>query len=122
MATRKQKAAAAKIMENAGNVSKTMREVGYSENTAKNPNELTDSKGWKELMKEWLPDDMVLQRHEQIIQEGEDKDAVKGIDMAYKLKGAYAPEKHVNLNLDGTPTERTRELGDRILNLFRRGN
>jgi phage terminase small subunit len=28
----------------------------------------------------------------------------------------------VNINLDGTPTERTRELGDRLLGLLRRGN
>lgn len=122
MATRKQKAAAAKIIENRGNVSKTMLEVGYSPNTAKVPQNLTDSIGWKELMNDWLPDDKTLQRHEEIIISGEDRDAVKGIDMHYKLKGYYAPEKHVNLNLDANSTERTRELGNRLSGLFRRGN
>ena len=37
MATIKQKQAFNKIMENHGNISKTMREVGYTEATEKNP-------------------------------------------------------------------------------------
>lgn len=48
MATMKQKMAAAKLLENHGNVSKTMRETGYTDNTAKNPKNLTESKGFKE--------------------------------------------------------------------------
>lgn len=46
----------------------------------------------------------------------------KGLDMAYKIKGSYAAEKHVNLNLDANSTERTRDLGNRLIGLFRRGN
>lgn len=46
----------------------------------------------------------------------------KYLDSAYKLKGSYAAEKHVNLNLDANSTERTRELGNRLIGLFRRGN
>ena len=51
--TVKQQAAVSKIVENRGNVSKTMLEVGYDENTSKNPKNLTDSKGWNELMEEY---------------------------------------------------------------------
>lgn len=43
----------------------------------------------------------------------------KYLDMGYKIKGSYAAEKHINLNLDGTPTERSNELGDRLLGLLR---
>lgn len=46
----------------------------------------------------------------------------KYLDSAYKLKGSYAAEKHVNLNLDANSTERTRDLGNRLIGLFRRGN
>ena len=120
MPTIKQKKAFNKIVENRGNVSKTMLEVGYAPSTAKNPMELTESKGWKELMGEYLPDEMTLRRHQEIIEAGEDKDSVKGIDMHYKLKGYYAPDKHVNLNIDAESTEHTRELGDRLKGLFRR--
>ena len=50
MATIKQIKAVEKIIENHGNVSKAMKEVGYKENTAKNPKNLTESDGFKELI------------------------------------------------------------------------
>ena len=48
MATIKQKKAVARIVENRGNVSKSMLEAGYDPITAKNPKNLTESKGYKE--------------------------------------------------------------------------
>lgn len=50
MATSKQQKALAKIVENGGNVSKAMRDVGYSANTAKTPQKLTESKAFIEYM------------------------------------------------------------------------
>lgn len=52
-----------KVVENGGNVSKSMREEGYSKNTAKNPKKITESKGWKQLMEEYLPDDLLAEVH-----------------------------------------------------------
>src|SRR5258708_2606005 len=49
MATVKQKTAISKIVENRGNVSKSMKQAGYSPKTAKNPFNLTKSKGFGEL-------------------------------------------------------------------------
>jgi hypothetical protein len=63
MATLKQEAAFSKIIENHGNISKSMVEVGYDPTTAKNPSNLTNSKGWKELMDEYLPDRDLLEVH-----------------------------------------------------------
>lgn len=63
MPTIKQKKAFDKIVENRGNVSKTMLEVGYNENTAKNPKNLTESDGWKELTTT-IKDDKILKRWE----------------------------------------------------------
>ena len=51
MPTEKQKQAVVKIIENHGNISKSMREVGYTDATAKNPCNLTDSKGYIEAAK-----------------------------------------------------------------------
>ena len=105
-ATRKQKQAFVKSLENCGNISKSMREVGYSPNTAKNPKILTESKGWKELMDEFIPDSLLAERHqellnkreyskvdEEVIDQPETQAVSKGLDMAYKLKGSYEPEK-----------------------------
>lgn len=61
MATAKQKKAIQKIVENHGNVSKAMREAGYADASAKNPKNLTESKGFKELCEDCgLTDDLII--------------------------------------------------------------
>jgi hypothetical protein len=51
MPTFKQQSALEKLVENGGNATQAMREAGYSEATANNPSNLTESKGFKELLK-----------------------------------------------------------------------
>lgn len=116
MATLKQKRLAKKLLENNGkSVSRAMREVGYARSTSKNPKFVVESKGWQELMEEFLPDKLLAQKHKDLLtvpkitktyKEGEllieeeelDSNAIKaGLDMGYKLKGKYSPEK---LDLD----------------------
>lgn len=61
MVTIRQKKALNKIVENGGNVSKAMRDVGYSPATAENPSKLLDSKGFMQLMDEkGLTDDLII--------------------------------------------------------------
>lgn len=59
--TLKQKKAAERIVENHGNIYKSMIEAGYSPNTAKNPKNLTESKSWEQLLDE-IPDDLLKQK------------------------------------------------------------
>lgn len=124
MATYKQKKAFARTLENNGNVSRAMAEVGYSPATAKNPKILTESKGWLELCEEFLPDTMLFEKHKAMLEKKETKtifshdlgafvtemtdqphgDVNKALDMAYKLKGKY-PDKNIsaqqiNINVD----------------------
>ncbi len=66
--TTKQKIVAQKIVENHGNVSKSMLEAGYSPASAKNPKNLTNSKGWQQLMEKYLPDATLLQVHREGLQ------------------------------------------------------
>ena len=116
MATTKQKLVVKKLMENNGNVSKSMKEAGYSLETAKNPQQVTRSKGFEELMEKELPDGLLLKRHKELLNKREvittkffnhttgeyeketkvidepDTKAVKaGLNMGYKLKGKYKP-------------------------------
>lgn len=63
MATERQKAAITNIVENGGNVSKAMRDAGYSHETAKTPKKLTESIAYKDfqaLAETYLPDDLLL--------------------------------------------------------------
>lgn len=84
----------------------------YSKRFAEHPDRLKKSKGWEELMEQYLPDKLLGKKHRELLEvpkkvrtfikgdlsteyEELDSNAVKaGLDMAYKLKGKYAPEKH----------------------------
>lgn len=52
--TLKQQQAVKAIVENGGNRSKALEKVGYSPNTAKTPQKVTDSKGFKEASKDFV--------------------------------------------------------------------
>lgn len=108
--TVKQTKAIKNAVENGGNVSKAMRDAGYSPQTAKNPSKLTESIAWNDLMEQHLPDTELAKVHDELLhskkitkfigkgdyetETSEDSPiAVKALDMAYKLKGYYAPEK-----------------------------
>lgn len=62
MPTLKQKKALIEIVEKGRtSISAVMRDVGYSEKTAVDPSKLTESKGFKELLDEYIPDEEVRQ-------------------------------------------------------------
>jgi len=111
MATAKQKGVFNKMVENGGNMSKAMREAGYSESMAKNPQKLTRSKGFQELMDKYgLDDTSLVKKHRELLESKKitrvtEKNGVKteveelnplaarALDMAYKVKSLYAPQK-----------------------------
>lgn len=101
MPTIKQKVAFQKVMESNGKkpMGEIMEEVGYAPSTVNTPNVLTASKGWKELMEQYLPDDKLARKHDELLEHEEGNIQTKALDMAYKLKGAYAPEKSISVNL-----------------------
>ncbi|HSX53568.1 MAG TPA: hypothetical protein VLF90_04375 [Patescibacteria group bacterium] len=85
MTTKQQKAINIAV-ENGGNVSKAMRDAGYSVSTAKNPNKLTDSKAWKESLNEYLPDSFLLESLTlDIVNNPGNRKAY--LELAFKLKG-----------------------------------
>lgn len=114
MPTIKQKRAFKAIGENGGVVSKAMETAGYSKTITHATEKLTNSKGWQELMEQHLPDKLLAKVHHEGLKAGkrifknnnesgeiEDMGVEpdyatrhKYLDSAYKLKGAYAPEKH----------------------------
>jgi uncharacterized protein YdaT len=50
----------AKVMENHGTgIGKAMIEEGYTEASAKNPKNVTETKSWEILLEEYLPDDLL---------------------------------------------------------------
>lgn len=113
MPTFRQKVAVKKLSDSIrSGKPKTMKcvltESGYSKTVAKRPKLVTEGKGWKELLEQEFPDELLLQVHEQLLQKkemlknsdgdyedtGQPHSDVKGaLEMIYKLKGKYEPEK-----------------------------
>lgn len=127
MATAKQKRALDAALENGGKISTAMRAVGYSAKTAKTPKKLTESKGWLELVEQFLPDNHLGKKHREFLdgprivrtfKKGEleieveetDPSAVKALDMAYKLKRKYGEDgggnKVLIINVSGQSAQR----------------
>lgn len=135
MATLKQKAVLSELSENVGMpIGEAMRKSGYSESTSETPQRLTESKGWKELLEEKLPDSLLAKKHLELLNKKEyiaigkkgEREVVstneidgisvaKGLDMAYKLKNKY-PATRISITdpLDDMSDE---ELEGKIIEL-----
>jgi hypothetical protein len=121
-ATNKQKIAASIIIGNHGkSLASAMREAGYSPAMVDNPKYLTESVGWQELMKHHLPDELLLKVHKQGLEavdnrfhEPDYSTRHKYLDSGYKLKGMYAPEKTLNVNIDVEPSADIISLADKL--------
>ena len=98
MATIKQKRLVEKIIENNGNVSKSMREVGYSESHSKNPQLVTKSKGFLKVCEEsGLTDQLITDALTEDIKEK--KGNRKGeLELASKIKGLLKEKKEIDIN------------------------
>ncbi len=54
------------VVENGGKgIGKIMIENGYSPNTAKTPQKLTESESWNLLLDKYIPEDLVLRTHKE---------------------------------------------------------
>lgn len=118
MATIKQKLVASKILENTGkSVSQAMKEVGYKKGSYTNPQQLTRSKGWLELMDQYVPEKLLLQRHRQLLNkrvtywigQGNDRKLVRskeidsaavarGVELGYKMRGKLTDKVELSAN------------------------
>lgn len=75
------------IVENGGNVSKAMREVGYSENTAKTPSKLTTSQGFIQAMESAGLSIATLNMYLANDLKNKPKQRLGELTLAYKLHG-----------------------------------
>lgn len=111
MATLRQRLAVLKISENIRNngtmkpMGQILKEVGYSESVCKHPDRVTNTKGWEELMNQYLlQDEELLRIHNKLlnaqkvvrisltgefITQSDYSTISKALDLAYKIKGKY---------------------------------
>jgi len=101
--TLKQENSFKNIIENRGNISKGMKDAGYSEATAKNPSNLTKSKGFQSLLASIIDDEDLITEINDIAFNNEDKRTkLQAIDMLLKLKDLYPAQKSKVLGLFDT--------------------
>lgn len=110
MPTLKQKIAVDRLVENRGNVSLSMREAGYDLTTAKNPKNLTESKGYKQLLKEsGLTEELIASALVFDI-ENKPKNRVSELRLGSEILGMKATEgtgdKTLIINLTGESSKR----------------
>ncbi|MFB9654773.1 hypothetical protein [Pseudarthrobacter oxydans] len=95
MATVRQKLAAEKIVEKRGSVSAAMRAAGYTDASAKNPKNLTESKGFQELCDELgLTDEFLLSALVEDIK-GKPGDRKPELELGFKVKGRMTEKKEI---------------------------
>lgn len=126
MATLRQKKLAKAIVKNLSapdplNKQELVVSSGYSPTTADgHANEIIEQKGVQEELKVLGFDtDTAKGVVSKIMTDGEnDSVKLKAADMVFKVQGDYAPERHVNLNIDADLTERESELGQTLRELL----
>ena len=84
---------------------KAILSAGYSQSVANTPSNITNTKSWRELLDEQVPDTLLVTRLSKNIKSKQVSGSNTALDMAYKLKGKYAPTQ-VNIN------DPTAELSD----------
>jgi len=104
-----------------------MRTAGYSEAQSKNPHQVMRSRTWQQLMEECLPKEKVatvlaeqLEATQIYILGGQAKERpdnqarLRAVDIALRLRGAYAAEKRDNRNINFSLADlrRMREAGE----------
>lgn len=65
-------------------------------------------------LQEAFPDDELFTLHREGLYEEDLSIRHRYLDTAYKLKGSYAAEKHINLNINEAPSERLQEIADKM--------
>jgi hypothetical protein len=120
VSTIKQKQALEKIIENRGNVSKAMLAVGYDETTAKNPSNLINSKGFKELCEQHgLTDDFLIKALVADIKKKKGNRKPE-LELAFKVKGRLKEKEEggdtFNTIIFNAGDERTIRIARRVLN------
>lgn|ERR1035437_6602578 len=123
MATRKQIALVKELVESNGSTSmgEAMIKAGYSKNTALNPQQVTKSLAWPELVKKYLDEDKTLSVHQAQLdatkqlsaRNGKDANAetddfievpdnqarLKAVELAYKVTGRLKDTSLVQVNI-----------------------
>lgn len=111
MATEKQKEAIDNMVENGGNVSKAMEKAGYSKKTAKTPQKLTESKGFKEICEKYgLTDNLIITSLVEDIKK-KPQNRKPELELGAKMKGMLSDK--IDITSGGLPIQISKEIAEK---------
>lgn len=98
--------------------------AGYSETTAiATPHRELEQAGVKEaLIEQGFTVDNAKRVITRILNQGKEENQVRAADMIFKVHGEYAPEKHVNVNIEVEPSDAIKALANGLVEIQRKGN
>jgi len=114
--TARQKAAFIILAENGRNKGKALLRAGYSKGTVVAPTKVTKSRGFQQLIEEYLPDEDLAKKHRELMNKkdiggGMDVQAVKAaLDMGYKIKGHYREDNQQKAPVVLVNIEKAKEI------------
>lgn len=129
--TEKQKLAFKNLTEKHCSEKEALISAGFSEGTAQKPKNVTNTKGWQQLLDEYLPDEDLAKAHKEgmlaiktergIDEEGNIKYFIpdyavrhKYLDTAYKLKRMYSEDKLNELTIEEAMLKNLKERRKKI--------
>lgn len=86
-------------------VKHAMLEAGYKKSTAHTPQKLTNSRSWRELLNDKLPNEWVFKRHKYLLEKKDGLSIARGLDMYYKMTGKYQQDLNIENSIVILPTE-----------------
>lgn len=92
----RQKKVITEMLENGRSVSAAMKEAGYSEAYSKHPEKLRRTKNFQDLLEEHLPDDLLVERHRDLVNSKDDNIGLRAVEAGYKIKNKYEPEETIH--------------------------
>lgn len=105
-------------MDNPPTSGEILENIGYSEGIVKNPKVVMESEGVKEALRELgFNEDNAKKVVGDILddKEIEPNTRINAAREIFKVHGSYAAEKHVNVNVEATPSESIMELAKVLL-------
>lgn len=93
MPTIKQKKAFKAIGENGGIISKAMATAGYAPSITHATEKLVNSRGWKELTKRYLSDEILAKKHHQLLNAESETVQLGAVKLGYEVTGKVSQQQ-----------------------------
>lgn len=80
------------VVEEGRKLGEAIKMEGYSDAVATAPTKITKTRSWKELVDEYLSDELLTKTHNELIKNKDANIRTRAVEMGYKVKKRYSDE------------------------------